>query len=737
MNVAGGSFLGVTILEFVAAFLVLLLPAILYGLSFPWIAALYAPDEQSAGVRIGRLYAVNTAGSVTGAIVAGVALIPLAGGYVALAVAIAVSAVAGMVLQKRALAFGAVAAVGLVCAPLFRLTPLDEEGVMHSFHHATLYESGLYLSEIANMGDYLFLADGLNATVGVRRGEGDLALRINGKVDGSNHDMQTQVMLAALPLASHPAPKKVLIIGFGTGVTTHVAAIWPGIERVDTVEIEPAVLEAAPYLKSLNAGVLQDPRSKVIVADARRYLARAGDQYDVIISEPSNPWLAGVGNLYTAEFYRDVQTRLAPGGIFTQWLQGYQLLPEDLAMVTRTMAGSFPTMALWNGEGPDFLVLGTEHPVWPTTPQFLAALDHAPAIRTIFRDELHIEAPSGIWAYLQLGNDDLHRFAAGAEAGAGAGAGERNTDDKPLLEYRAPLRLLRAPDSAITAAVNAARRTPLPVTLDSGQQLDLARTLMHLGALDASRSVARPLLAVLGDRAEIWQYAGDVNRQSGNLPVARSSYQKALDRAKTPAERGAALNGLGHATLAALTPAAAHDSEGPFRRALDMREEFRERGDAMIGLATALSLQGKWAEALPLQRDGLAGSGERDKAFLWARLGDLYLRTGDGGRAKEAFDKALEINPYCYAAHRTLAEFFLADRKYAESAREFQFLLRYHPLREPGMYDHAAEALRGAGELADAARATARKQRLFKPQQAQPAPQIAPTPVPTPAPTKP
>lgn len=695
MEGMAGSFVGLLLLQFIAAFLILLPVTLLYGLGFPWLAQLYAPEEHGVGTNIGRLYAVNTGGAIIGSMVAGFVLVPLIGSYATLAVAAILSAVCAFLLLPRARwapAFGLLALLVAVsiAGRLFTLTPVDQEAVIPSFFHNDLYRSGLRLAEIADMQDYVFMEDGLNASVAVAVAERYHALKVNGRVNASDLDMKTQAMLAALPLSMHAAPKHVLVIGFGGGTTTRIAAMWPGVERVDTVEIEPAVVRAGEFLKELNGGVQHWRNSNVIVDDARHYLFTTREHYDVIISEPANAWLAGVGNLLTAEFYREAQRHLNTGGIFLQWMQAYQLLPEDLALVARTMATVFPQMSLWRGEETDVLLVGSQGP-HTLVPRALS-----PELDELLRTILLIDEPVAMWAYHLLSDADLKVFA---------GQGELNTDNHPLLEYRAPLRLVGPSDSTVPLAVSAARREGWPVKLSNEQTLAVAWTLLLLNEVEWSRMVARPLFPLMRDRAEIWLYDGEVNRILKNYKAAESSFGSALERGgDVRAKAGLAM--------------VAYETGDPQAEKL-LRDAIAagpspQHSWLCFALARNLAYQEHWADAVEAQQQGLGDDAPR-MATAWAQLGDLYLRSGRGADAKKAFDKALAMDKYNYSAHQILGEFFLSSGLYKESAQEFRFLVRYYPLGDPSLYPKAADALRRTGDASAANRMEAKGRRLFPP----------------------
>src|SRR5262249_31697240 len=168
--------------------------------------------------------------------------------------------------------------------------------------------------------------EGRNATVSVWEGETGRSLRVNGKVDGSDRgDMDTQVMVGLAPIVARPHAASALVIGYGTGATAHVLATAPGMQQLKIVEIEPAVVAMDRVFTGVNESVLTRPGVHVVLDDARSALQLDRTRYDLIVSEPSNPWVAGIATLYTPEFFRIARSRLAADGVFCQWIQLYQL----------------------------------------------------------------------------------------------------------------------------------------------------------------------------------------------------------------------------------------------------------------------------------------------------------------------------------------------------------------------------------------------------------------------------
>ena len=253
-------------------------------------------------------------------------------------------------------------------------------------------------------------------------------MRVNGKTDASNAgDMHTQLMSGHLPMFIRPDAKRALVIGMGSGVTAGAVSLHP-VERIDVIEIEPAVVEAAAFFAKENREVLKNPKARVAIADGRNFLLASDGGYDVIISEPSNPWMRGIGNLFSLDFYELTAQRLAPKGIVCQWIHAYGLFPEDLKMVVKTFRSVFPHTTIWNTTRGDLLLIGSKDP-W--------ALDHAnlqakygsiPGLREDMT-RLGLHSPLAILADFVLVEEDAAQYGQHALV---------NTDDLPFLEFSAP-----------------------------------------------------------------------------------------------------------------------------------------------------------------------------------------------------------------------------------------------------------------------------------------------------------
>ena len=296
------SFGGLVLAQFVTSALAMLPTAVVFGFNFPAVVVLIAGPREANGLgtsaAVGRAYAWNTLGAIVGAIAAGFWLMPRLGSFhllaatacVNLALAAAISSASA---RRPAWKFLSVAAnlLLLIAAAFIGFSNYFYDPAVASFNtlmYWNLYDRPLTLRENAHALDIVFFRDGLNANISVARTGDYVALRTNGKVDASNHDATTQLLLGHLAALAHP-PHRVLLVGFGSGMTASALAAYPELQRLDIVEIEPAVIEAAPYLASLNRNVLRDPRVHVSIDDARNFLFTTRERYDLIISEPSNP----------------------------------------------------------------------------------------------------------------------------------------------------------------------------------------------------------------------------------------------------------------------------------------------------------------------------------------------------------------------------------------------------------------------------------------------------------------
>jgi spermidine synthase len=421
------------------SFAVMILPTLLIGATFPLAVAALDRGLGRIGRDVGAIYGANTVGTIVGSIATGFVLIRAIGIQNTVIAAAAANLIVGMAVLLVAPEAGRRArwVAGGVCAAFVALAaviPHWDPGLMTTGVgvYAEMFVKGGAegLRKFAADRELLFYDEGISTTVSVARDPGGTVLTVNGKGDASNDaDMQTQVLSGHIGPLLQPGARRVLVVGLASGVTAGALAQHP-FEAIDVAELEPSMLKASRFFETENRHVLADPRVRVIEGDGRSILATANQPYDLIVSEPSNPWIAGVASLFTKDFYEAARKRLSPDGVFVQWLQNYSITSTDMQMVVRTFQEVFPHVSIWAASPNDFLLVATPRPVQLD----LAAIDRivssSPGVREDF-DRFGWADGDLVFRYF-LGEEDARRYATGAP---------RNTDDHPRLEFSAPLAL--------------------------------------------------------------------------------------------------------------------------------------------------------------------------------------------------------------------------------------------------------------------------------------------------------
>ena len=700
------TFSGLVLAQFATCALTVLPVAVIFGFNFPAVVVLLdrtAGSSSSSSATVGKAYAANTLGAIAGALVTGFWLVPWLGSYRVIAVAAGVNLLLALALELRSpqrhmlpltanlLCLLAVFVIGS-SSFLYNRSLLSLSAVLYG----NSYQGHLTLTEIAATNDLLFMADGVNDSIAVFRSDDYVALRVNGKTDASTGDARTQLLLGHLGAGLHPAPRRVLIIGFGSGMTASAVARYPDVERIDCVEIEPAVIRAAPYLQRLNRGVLSDPRLHVMFDDARNFLITSRDKYDLIISEPSNPWIAGIATLFTDEYYRAVNQRLAPGGIFVQWVQSYALAPADLRMIFATLSPHFPEVTLWCAGGPDLLLLGRTDAA-PLRFGRLRSLWQEPALHTDF-EALDIHQAEGLVAYYLLDDAAVRKLADG---------GLLNTDDHTLLEYHAP-RTVLTPGLFDTnhALIAQFRATPLPSHLEPS---DAPRAL-EAGAITAldlndTANASRFLTAL---QSEPESAVGDIAKgrlalTQSAFPDAKSFFEDALKREPDSAEAMHWLAVAEHRTgedIAARLRVDQNLKLHPrFLPALTDEMEFAaDRSDFRIALLAQLNRMAIMPEP---------------PASEYCRLGAIWMKMSNLAEAEPVLLRGTMKDPYSYACHLELGELYRETGQLPFARQHFEFVVRFYPDYDPTLFRSLAGVYVALGDPRSAAAILRKGLRLF------------------------
>jgi len=348
------------------AALVMLPATFCAGMTLPLItAALLRRGRGEAA--IGQVYAANTLGAIAGVVLAVHVGLPLLGLKGTLLAGALIDAALGLALLAQLGAPRAYA--GALCAAVFVALALGVELDPNKMTAGVFRYGDLASSRNAAV---LFNKDGKTATVHLVKYPEATSLRTNGKSDGSINldrngprgtDEITMVLTGALPLALKPDIRSAAVIGIGTGLTTHTLLQHLDLERVDTIEIEPAMAEASRGFAPRNSGAFADPRGTLVIDDAKSYFSTHARRYDLVVSEPSNPWVSGVASLFTREFYRRVRPHLNDDGLLVQWFQLYEIDASLVATVLGALGEVFPHYAIYAPSDHDLLIVASPAPL--------------------------------------------------------------------------------------------------------------------------------------------------------------------------------------------------------------------------------------------------------------------------------------------------------------------------------------------------------------------------------------
>ena len=503
-------FIAGELLRFFCVFGLLIIPSLLLGLTFPLLLNLYSIESQRVGASVGKVYAVNTVGTVVGSLVTGFFVLPRLGSSMTLRTCAALNV--GLALafafalcplnrrQKSTYVLG-----GLVLASLFLASPMQWD-VRHVTGSYAYFNQGWPGAEVVYAKEDV--QGGLTSVV--QAGE-TRTLLSNGKFQGDNtNERSTQARFALIPSLFMNAFDRALIIGLGTGHVLSTAARFP-FQRIDVAELAPHVVEAARlWFQDVNGGTLdRDPRVHVSVADGRNFLLLSRDKYDMITVEVTSLWVSGEGDLYNKEFYQLCKSHLTEHGVLQQWVALHHLRIQDLLVALNTAAQVFPHVALFQGEnqGHAFLIASSA-PLeidYSTVAAFGANVE--------LRKELNALGMQNAWPLLGellLYGPGFHDAVASLHQMTSLRKDFASTDFHPYLEYHAPKGVVLPYDTVVpnTLFLRKFRSESLPSELIKNVPSENERKL------------------VLGYVAE----------KRGNLARARTCFEQVEGSSKTQAQ---------------------------------------------------------------------------------------------------------------------------------------------------------------------------------------------------------
>lgn len=671
----------------------LLLPmTIVFGAAFPFGLALAGGRDDRVTEHIGFVYAINTLGAILGSLLAGFALIPAVGLHRTIQFVAALSVVAAVAVLLRA-AYERARLIGCVAA-----APVVAVIVLAPTWTPSLLSSGAYkyapamrgaaLKTALTAGELLWYREGSTGTVSVRKLTGTTSLAIDGKVDASNAgDMLTQRLLAHVPLLLHPNPQKAAILGLGSGVTLGAALTHP-LTAATVLEISPEVVEASRYFETENHRALSDRRTRLIVGDGRTHLMLGRETYDVIVSEPSNPWMAGIASLFTREFFEGAKQRLAPGGVLCQWAHTYDISSSDLRSIVSTFMSVFPNGTLWLIGDADVLLVGSTEPLDARIGHIADAMTR-PGVAADLAS-VGVKSAFAVQSLFIAQGDALAAWAAGATI---------QTDDRTDLEFTGPRSIFGSTrdDNAValrTLAGTSPRPPAIAAALAAATPADWRdRGLMHVQS-EAFRPAYDDLARSLsGD-------PGDVAALDGLIRAAAP-----VDRV-TDAQTFLSQLGNNPANVAArLAHSKILAAEGKVEQAVRIPMEIVQANpsnmEALEQLASVLSDVGDADRLEPVVQRLVQGAPKNPWSHYYAA--SLFFIRSRPDLALPAARNAIALDPSNAKAHNLMGA-CLASMGQTDAARAaFQASLAADG-REAGTYNNLATLELQAGNRDRAAR---------------------------------
>ncbi len=676
------------LLRFAVAFGLILVPTAAMGALFPVVVKIAGLMEEGVGEPAGEVYAFNTVGGIVGSFLAAHVFIRLLGLENALFAATAISVAIGLVWLvvspsgKRVFRFATAAALaGAVAAGILLIPEWDP----------LLMNSGPYIYSDIQRGDLpagmdiedflhdtekvIFHEAGVEATVSVmeRRRHKTRLLRMNGKtVACSKNNMAAQVLEAHLPLLLHPHPEEIMIIGLGAGVSTGSALLHP-LKRVDCAEISPAVVSASRLFKETGASKLdyEDPRLNLIMEDGRHYLDLSDKRYDVIVVDPLNPWVSGMGVLFTHEFFQIMREHLKPDGLVLIWIPVSDMDAYTVKMLLRTFHDVFENCSVWE-ERPmgEYFLIGTLNPLKVDVESLMERGTRSKIKEDMAR--VDVNRPDHLFARFVMGAETIKRVA---------GEGPLHTDDRRQLEFILPKIMNKNYDQRMDGLITrilSGHQPAISVVADSKggyesllQKYDLNRTIYYRNF--------RKRIASEDGQAE----SSDLRIQNWYNLIQRCNGAFPADYAKK------------HLSMLLYRRAKGYFRQS--RKTKDKKEQIQLARRGLADLHESFRLDPENSNAADMLINYYKQSGRTRQAVQWAQKalqavpGDPYALTilaewesnkDELERAEYLFRQAVQASPRSGNYRYNLAAFLAQRGKLEEAKSQLETLFKFDPPNE-------------------------------------------------------
>jgi len=455
-----------------------ILPAtLLWGMSFPLALAGAAAPDEDPGRLVGRVYAANTFGAIVGALAFSIVLIPWIGTGNCERALVILAGLAGLAVllphiqATKSMVAAAGLAVAMVGTIYLASTVEPVPGMLIAY--------GRRIMISANRSKLLYSGEGINSSIAITQwDDGAVQFHVSGKVEASteSYDMRLQRMLGHMPALVHPNPEKVLIVGFGAGVTAGTFVVHPEVKRIVICEMEPLIPPTATrYFAQQNFDVMHDPRTQIVYDDARHFVLTTPEKFDIITSDPIHPWVKGSATLYSREYFQLVKSHLNPGGVVTQWVPLYESDPETVKSELATFFDVFPNGTIWANEldrgGYDVFLLGQNEPMRIDLDKLedrLAAPAQARVLQSL--REVGFRNGTDLFSVYAGQAQDLHPWLTGAEI---------NEDGNLRLQYLAGLALNNSQEAGIYEQMLSYRRFPANLFAGSEPRMQVLMSAMQ------------------------------------------------------------------------------------------------------------------------------------------------------------------------------------------------------------------------------------------------------------------
>ena len=718
-----GDFREMVLVKFVVLFFILIGPTIFLGATFPLVNKIYTRSLPVVGKSIGNAYAVNTIGAILGSFMAGYILIPFLGKenglrvVVGLQFVVALLALTSYVFKKgkrvrplatiiTGLILGAVLLMNfpswdrkaLSAGWYHRFDELEPSLKSTSWLEAAWKGSSKLAQHKHGESDLVFYGDGIGGFTTVERevdsiGTIHYSLLNSGKADASTHlgDRSTQTLLAHIPLLFHPNPEKVMVLGLASGMTAGEVLLYP-VKRMDVLEINDQVLKACEFFTQWNNHCLTAPNTNIIIQDGRNHLELTREKYDVIISEPSNPWMAGLANLFTFDFFETVKGRLSENGTFVQWIHSYEMDWSTFAMVGRTFAEVFPDGLLIKTSLSDLLLVGFNG-------QKNMGLETAYNNIRYAKQSTNITIRDPGPLFRLIVTEDLKKFF---------GPGPLHTDNRPHLEFAAPRNLDNFDAYIAERITNQGWLSSQTVeVVESTKNIDSMLDMLEFSLAQSSPSFDIVDINGLTPTQEkryqkiLMDYCSSVlinNYEIFPTPglkaqCARLQSIKIKEHMATGRE-----DALGHYNLAVAYRIMGETQEeiDALRKAI-LLDPFLY--DAYNDLGIALCEQGKYEEAV-IQFSKVLKIKPGYTEVL-NNLGNIFAVQGKTAEAIDYYSRALQIEPDNLSANYNLGLVLADQKQFKEAVDHLLKVLEITP-NDPAVHNELGVALGRSGRIEEA-----------------------------------